>query len=95
MPLNVQTRTRTEEVKEFRVVVTSELTILGRVTREDGAVVESTDYRYYTQGVFEDIPAYPVYSSRTLSQAQIYQAYVRCLGEVGEALDISTTSQAF
>lgn len=61
---------------------------------EDGAVVESRDYRYYTQGVFEDIPAYPVYSSRTLSQAQIYQAYVRCLGEVGEALDMSTTLQA-
>ncbi|MCP4154316.1 MAG: B12-binding domain-containing radical SAM protein, partial [bacterium] len=43
-------------------------------------------YAHYTQGVFRDIPTYPVYEGKTLSREEVKQAYSDCLGEVGQAL---------
>lgn len=56
------------------------------VPKDKTIEIKSQNYACYTQGVFRDIPAEPVFSSNTISKKEVKEAFYDCLGGVGDAL---------
>ncbi len=54
--------------------------------REEHITRESQEYRLYTQGVFRDIPATPVFSLAEIPREQVEEVFFESLGRVGQAL---------
>ncbi len=53
----------------------------------EGMDIRSHDYRYYTQGIFRDIPTRAVFASKEMTSDQIDKAFINCLEEVGASLE--------